>query len=71
RDLMFVFDNLADIDDRAMQTVLRDIPNDKLAIALRGADQKVKDKITEIKSSCKYKPAAAFYLWYSYPYLKL
>lgn len=46
RDLMFVFDNLADIDDRAMQAVLRDIPNDKLAIALRGADQKVKDKIT-------------------------
>jgi flagellar motor switch protein FliG len=45
RDLMFVFDNLADIDDRAMQTVLRDIPNDKLAVALRGADQKVKDKI--------------------------
>jgi flagellar motor switch protein FliG len=45
RDLMFVFDNLADIDDRAMQVVLRDIPNDKLAIALRGADQKVKDKI--------------------------
>ena len=46
RDLMFVFDNLAEIDDRAMQTVLRDIPNDKLAVALRGADQKVKDKIT-------------------------
>lgn len=45
RDLMFVFDNLGDVDDRAMQTVLRDIPNDKLAIALRGADQKVKDKI--------------------------
>ena len=46
RDLMFVFDNLADIDDRAMQAVLRDIPNDKLAVALRGADQRVKDKIT-------------------------
>lgn len=46
RDLMFVFDNLAEIDDRAMQTVLREIPNEKLAIALRGADQKVKDKIT-------------------------
>jgi flagellar motor switch protein FliG len=45
RDLMFVFDNLADIDDRAMQTVLREVPNEKLAVALRGADQKVKDKI--------------------------
>jgi flagellar motor switch protein FliG len=46
RDLMFVFDNLADIDDRAMQTVLRDVPSDRLAIALRGADSKVRDKIT-------------------------
>jgi flagellar motor switch protein FliG len=46
RDLMFVFDNLAEIDDRAMQTVLRDVPSDKLAVALRGADPRVKDKIT-------------------------
>jgi len=46
RDLMFVFDNLAEIDDRAMQTILRDVQSEKLAIALRGADQKVKDKIT-------------------------
>jgi flagellar motor switch protein FliG len=45
RDLMFVFDNLAEIDDRAMQTVLREVPNEKLAVALRGADAKVKDKI--------------------------
>src|SRR6478672_4753019 len=46
RDLMFVFDNLAEIDDRAMQAVLRDVPSDKLAIALRGADPRVKEKIT-------------------------
>ncbi|MGN6513414.1 MAG: flagellar motor switch protein FliG [Lysobacteraceae bacterium] len=46
RDLMFVFDNLAEIDDRAMQAVLRDVPGDKLAVALRGADPKVKEKIT-------------------------
>lgn len=46
RDLMFVFDNLADIDDRAMQTVLRDVPSDKLAVALRGADPTVREKIT-------------------------
>ncbi len=46
RDLMFVFDNLAEIDDRAMQTVLREVPADKLALALRGADSKVKDKVT-------------------------
>ena len=46
RDLMFVFDNLADLDDRSMQTVLRDVPSDKLALALRGADPKVREKIT-------------------------
>lgn len=45
RDLMFVFDNLAEIDDRAMQTVLREVAADKLALALRGADSKVKDKV--------------------------
>lgn len=46
RDLMFVFDNLADIDDRAMQSVLRDVASGCLALALRGADAKVRDKIT-------------------------
>src|SRR5690606_37287315 len=43
RDLMFVFDNLAEIDDRAIQTVLREISTEKLALALRGADQKVRE----------------------------
>ena len=51
RDLMFVFDNLAEIDDRAMQTVLRDVPSDKLAVALRGADERVREKITSNMSS--------------------
>ncbi|MBF6025608.1 flagellar motor switch protein FliG [Lysobacter niastensis] len=46
RDLMFVFDNLAEIDDRAMQTVLREVASERLAVALRGADAKVREKIT-------------------------
>src|SRR5690554_4118290 len=46
RDLMFVFDNLADLDDRAIQTVPREISSDKLAVALRGAEDGVRDKIT-------------------------
>lgn len=46
RDLMFVFDNLAEIDDRAMQAVLREVTGDRLALALRGADPKVREKIT-------------------------
>jgi flagellar motor switch protein FliG len=47
QELMFVFDNIAELDDRAIQTILRDIPGDKLGLALRGAEQKVKDKITK------------------------
>ncbi len=46
QDLMFVFDNLAEVEDRDMQTLLRDVPNDKLAVALKGADPKVAEKIT-------------------------
>lgn len=46
RDLMFVFDNLSDLDDRSMQAVLRDVPSDRLALALRGAEARVREKIT-------------------------
>ncbi|TYT26311.1 flagellar motor switch protein FliG [Luteimonas viscosa] len=46
RDLMFVFDNLAEIDDRAMQAVLREVSSEQLALALRGADARVREKIT-------------------------
>jgi flagellar motor switch protein FliG len=46
RDLMFVFDNLGELDDRAMQAVLREISSEQLALALRGADNKVREKIT-------------------------
>jgi len=46
QDLMFVFDNLLDIDDRDMQVVLREVSSDTLGLALRGADPKVRDKIT-------------------------
>jgi len=46
QDLMFVFDNLVDLDDRDVQLVLREVNSDKLGLALRGADVKVRDKIT-------------------------
>jgi len=45
RELMFVFDDLGALDDRAIQTMLREVPNDRLGIALRGGDPKVKEKI--------------------------
>jgi flagellar motor switch protein FliG len=43
---MFVFDNLAEIEDREMQSVLREVSTDRLALALRGADTRVREKIT-------------------------
>jgi flagellar motor switch protein FliG len=45
QELMFVFDNLAELDDPTIQTLLRDVPGDKLGVALRGADPRVKDKV--------------------------
>jgi flagellar motor switch protein FliG len=45
QDLMFVFDDVADLDDRAIQGVLREIQTDRLSLALRGADPKVKEKV--------------------------
>ncbi len=44
-DLMFVFDNLKDIDDRGIQALLREVSSDVLVIALKGSDEGVKDKI--------------------------
>jgi flagellar motor switch protein FliG len=45
QDLMFVFDDLAEIDDRGMQEVLRAVPSDKLLLAIKGADESLKQKI--------------------------
>lgn len=44
-ELMFVFDDLVDVDDRGMQTLLREISSETLILALKGADQGLKDKI--------------------------
>ena len=42
---MFVFDNLLDVDDRGMQTILREVQSEQLIVALKGADGPVKEKI--------------------------
>jgi len=44
-DLMFVFDNLADVDDRGIQVLLREVSSDVLVMALKGADEAIKEKI--------------------------
>ncbi|RLV61637.1 flagellar motor switch protein FliG [Parashewanella curva] len=45
QDLMFVFENLLDIDDRGIQALLREVPQEILMKALKGADDSMKDKI--------------------------
>lgn len=45
QDLMFVFDDLADVDDRGIQTLLREVSTELLVVALKGADPKIQDKI--------------------------
>jgi flagellar motor switch protein FliG len=45
KDLLFVFDNLLDIDDRGIQALLREVGSDTLAVALRGAEPEVQEKV--------------------------
>lgn len=45
QELMFVFDNLIDIDDRGVQMLLREISSENLIIALKGADEAITEKI--------------------------
>lgn len=45
QDLMFVFDNLREVDDRGIQALLREVSSEVLILALKGADDYLKEKI--------------------------
>jgi flagellar motor switch protein FliG len=45
QDLMFVFDNLKDVDDRGIQALLREVSSEILILALKGSDDELKEKI--------------------------
>jgi flagellar motor switch protein FliG len=45
RKLMFVFDDIAKIDDRGIQILLKEVPNDKLLLALKTANDDIRNKI--------------------------
>jgi flagellar motor switch protein FliG len=45
RKLMFVFEDIAKIDDKGIQTLLKEVPNDKLLLALKTANEDIKNKI--------------------------
>lgn len=46
RALLFVFEDLLKLDDRSIQLVLKEVETKDLALALRGASDEVKDRIT-------------------------
>ncbi len=45
QELMFVFANLVDVDDRGIQRLLREVNTETLVLALKGADEELRDKI--------------------------
>ncbi|MFQ5732560.1 MAG: flagellar motor switch protein FliG [Planctomycetaceae bacterium] len=45
RRLMFVFDDLLKLDDRAIQKMLKEVDNSQWATALKGAAEDIKDKV--------------------------
>lgn len=45
RKLMFVFEDIIKIDDKGIQSLLKEVPNDKLLLALKTADEEIKTKI--------------------------
>jgi flagellar motor switch protein FliG len=45
QDLIFVFDNLMQIDDRSMQELLRQVSSDRLLLAMKGCEDAMKEKI--------------------------
>jgi flagellar motor switch protein FliG len=45
QDLIFVFDNLLEIDDRSMQELLRQVASDRLLLAMKGCEEAMKEKI--------------------------
>ncbi|MBX2839883.1 MAG: flagellar motor switch protein FliG [Gammaproteobacteria bacterium] len=51
KEKMFVFENLLAIDDRGMQTLLRDVSSETLVCALKGANQEIQTKIFSNMSS--------------------
>jgi flagellar motor switch protein FliG len=44
-DNMFTFDDLEKLEDKAIQTVLKEVQSESLVIALKGATQEMRDKV--------------------------
>ncbi len=48
---MFIFDNLIDVDEKNLGMLMRNVENDILVVALKGADDKLREKILGCMSS--------------------
>ena len=44
RNLMFVFEDIKSLDDRGIRELLKEVSNDELTLALKGASEDLKDK---------------------------
>ena len=44
-DEMFLFENLVDVDDRSIQRLLKEVDNETLIIAMKGATETLRDKL--------------------------
>jgi flagellar motor switch protein FliG len=55
QEAMFVFDNLIKSDDKSMQVIIRSVETEDLVLAMKGADEELKDKMF----SCMSQRAAA------------
>lgn len=44
-DQMFVFENLLDLDDKGIQLLLREVQSESLIIALKGANEQLREKV--------------------------
>ena len=51
QESMFVFDNLMMSDDKSIQTLLRSVETEDLILALKGADEPLRDKLFSCMSS--------------------
>ncbi len=51
RKLMFVFEDLLKLDDRSIRTILKEVKNEDLILALKGASEELRNKIFNNLSS--------------------
>ncbi len=50
-DEMFLFENLLEVDDKGIQLIMRDVQSETLVVALKGADEALREKILKNMSS--------------------